>query len=154
MFHGGVLNRIINRLHERALRLFYDDLTSSFEELLNKDRSFTIHQRNIQTLALEIFKTKNNLNPEFMKDIFVEKRDSGYELRENTGLEAMNIRTVHRGEDTLRYLGCKIWKLVPESIKQSISVEQFKKQIRKCAPRDCPCRLCKTYLHHIGYIDR
>ena len=154
MFHGRVINQRINRLHERALRLVYDDLTSSFEELLNKDNSYTIHQRNIQTLALEIFKTKNNCNPEFMKDIFVEKRDRGYQLRENTGVEAMNIRTVLRGEDTLRYLGCKIWKLIPESIKQSTSVEQFKKQIRKWAPRDCPCRLCKIYLPHIGYIDR
>ena len=154
MFHGRAINRRINRLHERALRLVYDDLTSSFEELLQKDKSFTIHHRNIQTLALEIFKTKNNLNPEFMKDIFVEKRDTGYGLRGNDELEPMNIRTVHRGEDTLRYLGCKIWKIVPENIKQSTSVEQFKKRIRKWDPSDCPCRLCKTYIPLIGYIDR
>ena len=154
MFHDRTINRRINRLHERALRLVYNDQTSSFEELLKEDKSCTIHQRNIQTLALEIYKTKNNLNPKFMKDIFVEKRDIGYELRGNSELEAMNIRTVHRGEDTLRYLGCKIWKLVPESIKQCTSMKQFKKRIREWVPRDCPCRLCKTYIHHIGYIDR
>ena len=154
MFHDRVINQRINRLHERALRLVYDDLTSSFEELLSKDKSCTIHQRNIQTLALEIFKTKNDLNPEFMKDIFVERRDIGYELRGDVEFESMNIRTVHRGEDTLRYLGCKIWKLVPTNIKQSTSVEQFKKLIREWIPSDCPCRLCKTYIHLIGYIDR
>ena len=118
MFNDRNINSRINRLHERSLRLIYNDQTSSFEELLNKDNSCTINQRNIQTLALEIFKTKNNLNPKFMKDIFVEKRDIGYELRGNSEWEAMNIRTVHRGEDTLRYLGCKIWILVPASIKQ------------------------------------
>ncbi len=154
MFHGRVINSRINRLHERALRLVYEDPTSSFEELLNKDMSCTIHQRNIQTLALEIFKTKNNLNPEFMKDIFVDRRDNGYKLRGHGELESMNIHSVHHGEDTLRYLGCKIWKLIPESIKQLTSLEQFKKQIRKWIIKDCPCRLCKTYIYHVGYIDR
>ena len=64
---------------ERDLRLVYDNLTFSFGELLNKDTLCTIQQRNVQTLAFEIFKTGNNLNPSFMKDIFVHKRDVGYE---------------------------------------------------------------------------
>lgn len=89
-----------------------------------------------------------------MNDIFVDKRDTGYDLRSKNVLESMNIRTVHYGEDTLRYLGCKIWEVVPEHIKHSPSVEQFKQKIRKWVPDDCPCRLCKTYISHVGYIDR
>ncbi len=153
MFHSRSINMRINRLHERALRLVYNDQDSTFEDLLTKDKSCTIHQRNIQALALEIFKTKNSLNPVFMKDIFIE-RSNRYNLRGNRELETMNIRTVHHGEDTLRYLGSKIWQLVPDNIKISKSVEIFKKQIRKWIPSDCPCRLCKTYIHRVGYIDR
>ena len=52
MFHNRTVNSKINRLHERSLRLLYKDDVSTFEELLQKAGTFTIHQRNIQSLAI------------------------------------------------------------------------------------------------------
>ena len=52
MIHSRGLNNKINRIHERALRIVYDDNRSSFEDLLNKDKSVTIHQRNLQQLTI------------------------------------------------------------------------------------------------------
>ena len=66
MFHNRSLNHKINKLHERALRIVYNDYSSSFESLLNEDNSFTIHQRNLQKLATEMFKINNNLSPSFL----------------------------------------------------------------------------------------
>ena len=43
-------------LHERALRIAYDDYNSKFEEILSKDGSSTINRQNILTLAIEMFK--------------------------------------------------------------------------------------------------
>ena len=63
-------NHMINKIHERALRIAYMVYTSSFHDLLEKNNSVTIHEKNIQALALEIFKTRNGLNPKFMKNIF------------------------------------------------------------------------------------
>ena len=54
MCHSRQLNTRINNLHYRALRLVYQDENSSFEELLQKDGSVTIHHRNLQFLAIEI----------------------------------------------------------------------------------------------------
>ena len=51
MFSSKDLNDKINHIQERALRLVYLDYTSSFEELLEKDNSVTIHTRNLQSLA-------------------------------------------------------------------------------------------------------
>ena len=56
MNHSRTLNNRINGLHKRGLSLVYDDFSSSFSELLEKDKSVTIHRRNLQTLAYEIFK--------------------------------------------------------------------------------------------------
>ena len=67
MFHSRTLNNRINKIHERAMRLVHDDNVSSFQELLN---SFTIHERNIQTLAIELFKVVNKISPVLMSQVF------------------------------------------------------------------------------------
>ena len=54
MIHDRGLSNKINHIHERVLRIVHDDYSSPFEDLLNKDKSVTIHQRNLQQLAIEI----------------------------------------------------------------------------------------------------
>ena len=61
MFCSRGANNRINKLHERALRLVYDDYETSFSDLLAIDGSFTVHHTNYQTLLLEIYKIKHNL---------------------------------------------------------------------------------------------
>ena len=65
MFHSRQLNNRINKTQERALRLVYKDKLT-FDDLLKLDNSVTIHQRNLQILATEIFKVKNSLAAEIM----------------------------------------------------------------------------------------
>ena len=57
MFHNRSLKNKINRLHERCLRTIYNNKQSSFEQLLNQDNSVSTHHRNIQTLAMKMYKT-------------------------------------------------------------------------------------------------
>ena len=68
MFHSRNLNNQINRIHEGALRLVYQN-NLSFSELLDLDNSVTLHQINLQVLVTEIYKIKNGIAPERMKDI-------------------------------------------------------------------------------------
>ena len=68
MFHSGRVNNKINHLHERSLRIVYKEL-QLLRDLLVKDKSFTIHQRNIQSLAIELFKVKRNLSNVIMCNI-------------------------------------------------------------------------------------
>ena len=70
MFQSRTMNNKINRIHERALRLVYSDHVSSFDELLKKDRSVSIHHRNIQSLAIELYKFLHGLSPSIMKNVF------------------------------------------------------------------------------------
>ena len=70
MFHSRRLNNRINHIHKRALRIIYPDYNSAFKELLRKDSSLTIHQRNLKLLVTEIFKVKIGCVPDIMKEIF------------------------------------------------------------------------------------
>ena len=70
MFHNRQINYKINNLHDSTLRIVYDNHFSSFEELLSKDKSVTVHQRNLQLLAIETYKILNGLSPGIMQDIF------------------------------------------------------------------------------------
>ena len=62
MRHHRSVNNKINCLHERCLRIVYSDSVSSFEDLLDKDRSVSVHVKNIKTLAIEMFKVSNKLS--------------------------------------------------------------------------------------------
>ena len=129
MFHNRTLNNRINCIHERALRVAYKDQKSSFEQLLHKDNSFTIHERNLQRLATEMYKTKNGLAPTFMKDVFTESRNL-LNLRNNKEFEASNVKSVFKGTETVSFRGPQIWSLVPESIKCSETLTEFKIKIK------------------------
>ena len=70
MFHGRIVNKKINQLHERALKIVYKDYTISFEDLLKRDNFITIHHRNIQSQAIELFKVKQNLSHSLLCNVF------------------------------------------------------------------------------------
>ena len=53
MFSFRRSNNLINRIHERSLRTFYNDTGSTFQELLQCNRSVSIHHKNIQALTTE-----------------------------------------------------------------------------------------------------
>ena len=107
MNHSRTLNNRINGLHKRALSLVCNNFSSSFSELLEKDKSVTIHHRNLQTLAYEIFKVKNNMAPEILTEIFPQK-ESNYSLRNSTTLQGRSNKTVMYGSETISSLGPKI----------------------------------------------
>ena len=118
MFHDRNVNSKINKIHERALRIAFKDMSSNFEELLIKAASVTIHQRNLQLLTTEIYKTKHDLNPKFMGEIFAEKNIS-YSLRCNHPLSVPIPRTNAYSIQTIRYTGHKLWQSLPLEIKVS-----------------------------------
>ena len=75
----------------------HNNFSSSFSELLEKDKSVTIHHRNLQTLAYEIFKVKNNMALEILTEIFSQK-ESKYSSRNSTALQRRNKTVMYSSE--------------------------------------------------------
>ena len=146
MNHSRALNTKINKLHERALRVVYKEKNLTFKELLEKENLLTIHERNLQKLAIEMYKVKHSLCPKPIQDIFTPS------LRDNKDWVLPKVNTVNRGIETIRYMGPKTWELVPLNIKMSETLPAFKSAIKGWKPTGCRCRLCKTYIHDLGYL--
>ena len=151
MCYSRSLNTQINKIHERALRIVYSDNVSSFEKLLEISKSVTIHHRNIQLLAVEIYKALNNLSSSLMMDIFQTKK-TNYNLRNGNRLISRNVKTVYYGTESISYLAPKIWELIPNYIKNCGTLNSFKSKIKSWIPHECPCRICKIYLPNLGFI--
>ena len=151
MFHSRSLTSHINRLHERGLRLVAKDSQLTFEGLLRKDQSFSIHHRNLQKLATEMYKVYNDLSPNLVKSI-LPQRAMHYNLRNENPFEPTNVSTVFHGTETLSYRVPKIWTLVPDSIKLTKTFTEFKAKIKNWEPIGCTCRLCNIFVFNLEFI--
>ena len=80
MFCSRTSNNMINKVHERALRVLLNDHESDFEKLLHINNDVCNHHRNIQTLLIEIFKIKKDFTPSIMESI-VKERNNTYNVR-------------------------------------------------------------------------
>ena len=116
-------------MHERAMRLVYKECTSSFDELLFKDNSFRIHHRNLQKLAIEIFKVMLSIAPDIMKNVFP-IIENPYDLRNETKFKSRNVNTVRCGIETASFVAPRIWSSIPRSYKECSSIKEFKEKLK------------------------
>ena len=117
-------------------------------ELLKLNGSVSIHHRNIQLVAIEMFKVKNNLCPEIVKNIFQLNENPN---RKNTFI-IPEAKTEYMGKLSLRWFGPFLWEtMLPDSFKSIQLLEKFKEDIKKWIP-NCKCRLCKNYVASVGFV--
>ena len=126
----------------------YDDYSSSFETLLERDTSFTIHQQNIQSMLIEIYKSLNKASAEnFFDSLFELKfRQSQFPLE----LKMPFCNSVYHDKNSIRYFGPQIWNSVPFEIRNAVTLEDFSRKIKFWKPEECPCRLCMHYEREVG----
>ena len=151
IFHCRKLNNRIKCMHERALRLVYNDYYSSFQTLLIKDNSVSIHIRNIQALAIDLYKVAKGISTEIMGLVFPLRESIRYPTMNI--LQTRNVRTTAYGTSSLAYLGPRIWTTLPAVLKNLTSLKAFKQKIKECNPSNCPCKLCIHYIANLGYLN-
>ena len=147
MCHSRDLNNRINNLHERVLRIVYQGRKSDFETLLTNDKSVTTHVRNLNYLVTEIYKVKNYVSPESIRDrkwelqlkewypfCFQKHENNIVWERDGIKLRSQNMVTIAK------------------ELKNSSSLEVFKNKLKEWKPTSCPCRFCKIYIQLVSII--
>ena len=142
MFCSKSANKEINRTIKRALKLLYEDYDSSFEQLLEKDGSITVLQRNIQNRMTEIYKTLHKINPAYMWELFVEK-DMPYNLRTKVLCRLPQAQTNRYGLDSLSFRGSLLRNTLKDEVKRAGTLTKVKKLIMKWDGKSCNFLTCK-----------
>ena len=117
MCHNRKYNNKINRLHERCLRLVNNDKRSYLEDLLEKDNSVSIHHKNLQALAIVVFKVHTKTSPEIIQEVFLVKEQGNYNLRKQTDFVIPQVKSVNCGLECIRFLGPKKWERLSNGLK-------------------------------------
>ena len=106
---------------------------------------------NIQSLAIEMYKTGNNLPGGNLSEFFV-RNYHNYNLRSKSELTVPSINTVFKGQNSISYFGSVIWNSIPAELRGINSFQVFKSEIKAWRPTNCPCRLCKNYIENLGFV--
>ena len=85
---------VYNKLHDRCLRIAYNNNASTYEELLETGNSVSVHFRNVQTFAIELYKVVNGFSPDIIKDVFPLKENTFYNNRNKRRFYSRRIRTL------------------------------------------------------------
>ena len=122
-----------NTYKKELLEFVHNDNESTFEDLLKKDNSLSIHHKNSRLLGIELYKVKNNLPTHLMSEIF-DLANIDYYLRSQTDFKQGPVNKVNYGLKSLRYLAPKIWNIIPLEIRNSSSPAELITNIKSWIP--------------------
>lgn len=131
----------IEKIQYRALQFLQNDYESDYNTLLIKTQKCTMEVSRLRTMALEIFKSLNELNPPFMKNLFQQRNNTN---RRKFDLNIPLRNSVTFGDKSLRCMGPHIWNALPENIKSQSSFDKFKESIKNWYGPSCKCSLCSN----------
>ena len=94
--------------------IFLDIYNSNknYDELFRNNNEVSIHQSHLRALIFEVFKSLNNLNPEFMWSYFVFKNIT-YNIRKGPLLRLPAAKSTSYGINEVLFRACLLWNSFP-----------------------------------------
>ena len=112
------------------------------DEVFWNNNEVSIHQSHLCALICKVFKSSNNLNPEFMWLYFVFKSIT-YNIRKDPLLRLPAAKSTSYGINSVLFRACLLWNSLPQSIKYSESIVELKTKMKDLGNIDCSCILCQ-----------
>ena len=111
-----------------------------------------LHRRNCEFLLREVFKTKNDLNPSYMKKVFSFRNYYPYWTRNQIHINRHRIFTTRHGLQTASNIGADLWNALPSDVRDSDSLSSFSSRLEKLDSLNCRCRLCAEFVPGPGFV--
>ena len=79
--------------------------------------------------------------------------DCPYDSRNTRILASKHKSTIKYGINTIAFRGSQIWQNIPSEIRNSESLSLFKSNIKQIQSLPCRCKICRSFIANLGYID-
>ena len=136
MFCGKQSYNLITSTHRRVLNARLDNFRLPFNDLLEETKSVSVHIRNLRLLLIEVYKSLNGLNPDFMRPLF-QRKACHYKLRSgNTLILPSSTRT-----NSFDFRAILAWNYLPKGLKEALTLNDFKVGIEDINIY-CKCKIC------------
>ena len=123
--------------------IFTCNSNECYEELLVQNNEVSIRQKQLRTLATEIYKSLTDVNPDFMKNYFSIK-EIPYSSRNGSALKISSARSTYYEINSIHFRACVLWNKLPYSLKESQSLPEFKNMIKTIRKIDCSFTICRS----------
>ena len=133
----------LEKLQYRALRLVFNDFSSSYEALLEKANMPTLHIGRIRLIAIETFKILHKLSPVYLHDL-VSYKESSYSFRYDNLVDLPRVRTTRYGKSTFCYEAAGVWNSLPNELRKVEDFGEFRRLVHTWGGSSCKCSMCKT----------
>ena len=119
----------LKNIHKRTLRVVYNEYEKNYKDLLADHDEISIHQKHLQFLATEVFKSANELNPQLIW-CFFENHEIPYNLRYGSVVKLPGTNTTTYGINSQKFRGAMLWNIIPKNIKLSETLPEFKRKLK------------------------
>ena len=133
----------MEKVQYKTLQAVYNNYLATYDELLALDNELKIHQRHLQFLAIEMYKSRNKLNPSFMWKTYKEK-NLPYSLRRGISLLIPNVNTQKYGTNSLNSRGNVLWNNLLIKLKECESLQELKVLLKQSENIPYTCSACKA----------
>ena len=118
----------LDKINERAIRMIYNDKTTTYDTLLMEKGHLDIFRICYKSLCIMMYKIWNGISPPYLNDMF-NVRKSHYDMRDNKTYTLPTYKTKKHGYNSLSYLGPKVWNTLDKKLKNTSSPDTFKKKV-------------------------
>ena len=153
MFCSRQSNDLINKVHERGLRLTYIGETKDFQQILRGQNKITIHRRNLQVLMTQVYKIVSGIAPPIINYLF-QFRCNTHSIRNFQEFFKENRKTVKYGMETVMHRALFLWANLNTKYKNAKSLDEFRSKIKSWKYDFFQCRLCQKYVQKLGLFKR
>ena len=130
------------KLQYRALRIVYNDYQVSYEDLLHRVNTTTLHLGRMQSIAIETYKCLNGIAPQYIRDI-VKYKNAKYNFRYENMLQLPTVRTSRYGKKCFRFEAARVWNSLPTEIRCAENFKEFKRLVHTWTGPECKCSMCQ-----------
>ncbi len=141
-FVGMEDTKKIEKVQYRALKFVFNDFTSPYSTLREQSGLPLLYIQRIRLLLIEIYKMYNLLRPVYLHSI-LSKQANVTSTRNNLRVVQPICNTSTYGPSSARFYGSKLWNELDKPLKESVSLEDFKRNVLHWSGVACSCSTCK-----------